>query len=184
MGRLKQHSKSGFTLIELLVVIAIISLLSSALMANISATRAKANDAVRVVTIEAIQTALSLYYDDHGHYPQSSGENSLDTAFLRSLVDGEYLSAMPKDPMNNNYNNFWYRTFRNKVGGSCAQIYEINFDRQRPGTDCPGGIFISATHCHIFYPTGLPCSDPYDLTDGASVPAACLLLEDGTAPCP
>jgi len=67
-----KHTK-GFTLIELLVVVAIIGLLSSVIMASLNSARIKARDAKRAEDIHQIQTAVEMYYNDNGHYPNSSG---------------------------------------------------------------------------------------------------------------
>ena len=61
--------RKGFTLIELLVVIAIIGLLSSIVLASLSAARVRAQDASRKQTIDSVRMALELYYDAYGHYP-------------------------------------------------------------------------------------------------------------------
>lgn len=63
----------GFTLIELLVVIAIIGLLSSVTLASLESAREKGRDAKRASDVRHIQQALSLFYDDNGHYPISGG---------------------------------------------------------------------------------------------------------------
>lgn len=104
------HSKNrGFTLIELLVVIAIISLLSSVVMASVSSARMKSRDARRVEDLRHIRTALELYFDDHGYYPQSgcgwdcNGYRiSYSVASWNALaVDlAPYMSTLPKDPLN------------------------------------------------------------------------------------
>lgn len=67
-SRWSRRSK-GFTLIELLVVISIISLLSSIVLSALNSARHKADDAWRLATLNNIQTALELYYQDHGYYP-------------------------------------------------------------------------------------------------------------------
>lgn len=69
-------NKKGFTLIELLVVIAIIGLLATIVLVSLNNARKKARDIKRIADIKQIQTALEMYYDDHGNYPISGSCNS------------------------------------------------------------------------------------------------------------
>ncbi|OGL85497.1 hypothetical protein A3J03_05485 [Candidatus Uhrbacteria bacterium RIFCSPLOWO2_02_FULL_46_25] len=63
----------GFTLIELLIVIAIIGILSTLAVVSLGNARARARDAKRIADLKQIQTALNLFYDQTGKYPQSPG---------------------------------------------------------------------------------------------------------------
>ncbi len=63
--------KQGFTLIELLVVIAIIGILATLAVVALQNARKNARDAKRIADIKQIQTALELYYNDAGEYPDS-----------------------------------------------------------------------------------------------------------------
>jgi general secretion pathway protein G len=63
--------RPAFTLIELLVVIAIIGVLATISIIALSNARAKARDAKRVGDIKQIQTALELFFNDAGKYPDS-----------------------------------------------------------------------------------------------------------------
>lgn len=103
----KTKSK-GFTLIELLVVIAIISLLSSIVMVSLNSARMKARDAQRVAILGQIRTAIELYFDDKGYYPQSqcgwdcngyhySNDNSWD---VLAADLAPYIKTLSKDPIN------------------------------------------------------------------------------------
>ena len=65
------NRRKGFTLIELLVVIAIIGILASIVLASLNSARAKSRDARRLADINAIEKALTLYYNDHQAYPVS-----------------------------------------------------------------------------------------------------------------
>jgi prepilin-type N-terminal cleavage/methylation domain-containing protein len=73
MNKWMKNNK-GFTLVELLVVISIISLLSSVVMASLNSARAKARDVRRIMDMRQIQTALAMYYDQHGSYPDGDGD--------------------------------------------------------------------------------------------------------------
>src|SRR3989344_812655 len=78
----------GFTLVELLVVIAIIGILASIVMVGLGGAKQKSRDSKRVADIKNIQLALSLYYNDNLQYPTN----------LSSLVSGNYLPVLPRDP--------------------------------------------------------------------------------------
>lgn len=96
----------GFTLIELLVVIAIIGLLSSVILASLNTARAKSRDARRVADMKQIQTALEVYYDAVGSYPnpgwawhsQCVGWGSYTAANVIPGLTPNYMSSFPSDP--------------------------------------------------------------------------------------
>ena len=85
----------GFTLIELLVVIAIIGLLSSIVLASLSTAREKALDAARMSDVKSLETALQMYFNDHGTFPPSSGAQSV-TVLAGPL--SPYIARIPNDP--------------------------------------------------------------------------------------
>lgn len=67
-----KRNQKGFTLIELLVVISIMALLSSIILVTNRKVRATSRDAQRIATLQQIQKALEFYYEDNGHYPDST----------------------------------------------------------------------------------------------------------------
>ena len=69
----KLAKREGFTLIELLVVIAIIGILSAVVLVSLNSARAKSRDARRLADIRQVMTALELYYNDCGQYPNGAG---------------------------------------------------------------------------------------------------------------
>ena len=71
LNKKSSYSLTAFTLIELLVVIAIIALLSTLSVVALNNARAKARDARRLSDVKQISTALELYYNSHGIYPNS-----------------------------------------------------------------------------------------------------------------
>jgi general secretion pathway protein G len=105
------HSlRRGFTLIELLVVIAIIGVLSSVVLASLNSARAKARDAERLSDLHQLQTALELYYGDHGYYPkESAGANGKvgEGAGLDAML-APYLPKIPHDPMGPGNSSYYY----------------------------------------------------------------------------
>jgi prepilin-type N-terminal cleavage/methylation domain-containing protein len=68
----KNIKKYGFTLIELLVVISIIGMISSVVLASINNARKKASNLNVRSTVNAIRTALELYYDTNGKWPSAN----------------------------------------------------------------------------------------------------------------
>jgi prepilin-type N-terminal cleavage/methylation domain-containing protein len=138
----------SFTLIELLVVIAIIGMLSSIVLVSLNSSRAKARDAKRISEIKEIQTALALYYDDHGEYP-GSGEcgatipnggwsNSVECLsndrWLRdSSTDlSDFIGLDPVDPINqlNWPTNAYY--YYSRGYGADKQWYMIIYSLEIP----------------------------------------------------
>ncbi|OGE86140.1 MAG: hypothetical protein A3J48_02250 [Candidatus Doudnabacteria bacterium RIFCSPHIGHO2_02_FULL_46_11] len=102
-----KNKNLAFTLVELLVVIAIIGLLASFTYASVNVARARARDARRHEDIKALQTALQLYYEDNGQYPDSGIPTgilpgwSLSNESTWSTLQTElapYLAQLPIDP--------------------------------------------------------------------------------------
>ncbi|MBI5140306.1 MAG: prepilin-type N-terminal cleavage/methylation domain-containing protein [Candidatus Vogelbacteria bacterium] len=152
--------KSGFTLIELLVVIAIIGILSSVVLVSLTSARAKARDAKRIADIEAIKSALALYYDSNSVYPNTVGD--LTTAGL--------LSATPADPSGGSY---LYAVANGSTDGSLSYHLGATLEQVSEGSgvlatdkDCKSS---AATFCPGF--TAAPTaagSDPDGGFDGSS----------------
>lgn len=87
--------KKGFTLIELLVVIALIGILSTLVIANLNSARERSRDVQRKSDLRNVQTALRLYYNDHGSFPATF------SLWGSPWVDGAttYMSQVPTDPL-------------------------------------------------------------------------------------
>lgn len=93
MTQTNKH-RFGFTLIELLVVISIIGILATLVIANLNAARSRSRDAVRKSDFKNLQTALRLFYNDHGSFPSSLAWGSEWT------VSGiTYMNKLPQDPL-------------------------------------------------------------------------------------
>ncbi len=131
---------AGFTLTELLVVIAIIGTLAGAIVVNLNSAQQQGRDARRKQDIEALQTALELYYNANGQYPTTSSfvysapQQNFQTT-LAVLTGGapgsfQYLSAVPVDPVNNGRpdSGALGYAYRSDGAGSCAgQWYALMY---------------------------------------------------------
>jgi type II secretion system protein G len=99
----------GFTLIELLVVMAIIGTLSTLLVANFNAARERSRDAQRKSDLRNIQTALRIYYNDYGQYPDNSGTriagcggsgtSACSWGSAWTAAGRTYMNTLPDDPV-------------------------------------------------------------------------------------
>jgi len=123
------HNKKAFTLIELLVVIAIIGLLASIVLVSVNKATAKARDAKRLSDMRTILTALELYYDEYGQYPNISADACCngwdqgpcgDDPFIDALVP-KFLSKVPVDPKGGSGTGcYGYAYYRYSAGyGGC-----------------------------------------------------------------
>lgn len=101
---MKNFKQKGFTLIELLVVIAIIGILSAVVLVSLNSARQKSRDARRVSDVRQIMTAMELYYNDNGGYPDQGSANgnptatSVGTTGSTSTEWQDYLAAWPTAP--------------------------------------------------------------------------------------
>lgn len=111
--------QGGFTLIELLVVISIIGILAVLLIANFMGTRERARDTARKSDLRMIKTALMMYYNSCGAYPDDSAvpvteggeiKGCGSTATCASVSNcswgsswemggTSYMKLLPKDPL-------------------------------------------------------------------------------------
>ncbi len=172
-------TERGFTLVELLVVIAIIGFLASTVLASLSEVQAQARDARRIQDLKSIIYALEMYYSKNKHYPCAPLRNSTQSDFLEELVEGNYLSKMPVDPINSGGYIYFYSSFQATPGGDCGQYVMLNYDRETESTQCLyGGKFVSDTHCHIPYPEPLPCDDPWEEVGGGTRTPSCEAIAD------
>ena len=93
--------KKAFTLIELLVAVAIMAVLSTIVMSQFEAARAKSRDNKRIADVAQLQLAIQLYFDRCGVYPTSSG-TTLNLASVSTNCTGikpsTFLNALPVPP--------------------------------------------------------------------------------------
>ncbi|MBY0294116.1 prepilin-type N-terminal cleavage/methylation domain-containing protein [Patescibacteria group bacterium] len=119
----------GFTLIELLVVIAIIGLLSSVVLASLTAARARARDTRRVADLIQVRNALESYYSSNGAYPlpathadggwggwdsECNGGGGLTSSNVIPGLVPSFMPSFPSDPsMNKTANTNCYLYYSN-----------------------------------------------------------------------
>ena len=86
---------SLFFIIIYLVVIAIIGVLATLLLLQLGVARQRARDAKRIADVNQVRTAIELYYDDNGQYPQQATYLGLG-----GDLAPKYLTLLPLDPLN------------------------------------------------------------------------------------
>lgn len=110
--------RTGFTLIELLIVIAIISILSALFFTNFNGARERARDSRRKTDLTQLKSALQLYYNDFGGFPNSGAGSTIagcgaagksvcswtsgstaGSAFSAGNPAATYMGVMPGDPL-------------------------------------------------------------------------------------
>lgn len=92
--RKNMKNKNGFSLVELLVVISIIAVLSAVLVANFMGMRERARDAQKIQDLNAIKSALRMYYNDKQSYPSSGGIGNYCTDCLNIAVGASYMTSI------------------------------------------------------------------------------------------
>ncbi|MCK5059856.1 MAG: type II secretion system protein [Candidatus Pacebacteria bacterium] len=151
-------SNKGFTLIELLVVISIIGLLGSIVLSTLNTARQKSRDAKRKSDIKQLERALAFNYDKYGAYTQpenfwgdcstggttgapggcgSAGDWDANSD-LRDLIADGFISALPKDPLNNSTYKYTYEPWNAGQGGfvQAGQAYDLCATLEAGGNFC------------------------------------------------
>ncbi|MCB9813500.1 MAG: type II secretion system protein [Pseudomonadales bacterium] len=113
---MKQKNKSilGFTMIELLIVIVILGILSVIGLGSFTAAQQKSRDANRKSSLNGIATALEVYYNDHGAYPQGvsgsiygCGVSGVEICVYGAIWQDDnntvYMVQIPTDPRQNSF---------------------------------------------------------------------------------
>ena len=90
---MKAKLKKAFTLIEMLIVVIIIGVLMSALIPRLKGAQERARDTARKANLAQISTALEMYFNDNGVYPDGSCASELADTLIPA-----YLNSIPTDP--------------------------------------------------------------------------------------
>src|SRR3989344_5830519 len=120
----KYCKAKGFTLIELLVVMTIIAILIAVVSASFINAQMKGRDGRRKNDLKSVQSALDLYFETNGKYPDSSSgrircnvtgdlhiiewqdPDPSKTAFICNSIT--YMQQLPKDPAYQDFSGYYY----------------------------------------------------------------------------
>ena len=145
----------GYTLIELLVAVSIAVLLSSIVTVSISAIRKSSRDTQRIQHMQEIQTALKLYHQDFGKYPDEEStpgksgweySNEENSTFISELVGSGYLETEIVDPTNDDQHSYRYYRYPANYRGCEKPFYILGITNMEtsegvadtsPGWSCP-----------------------------------------------
>ena len=139
-NRKKKNLVCGFTLVELLVVIAVISLLASVITSSLGMAKAKARDSKRIRDLNELRTALELYYDEFGQFPNNTDNDAPDSGCWSSWDAGNATNLAAGDPFLQPLidNNFISETPREKMSSVSGQTCLYRYMRATNACGCPG----------------------------------------------
>jgi general secretion pathway protein G len=90
MKKAEEHrAERGFTLLELIIVVTMVGILATIALPRMKDAPRRAAEAVLKADLRTMRDVIDQYYGDKGHYPPS----------LESLVEENYLRAIPVDPI-------------------------------------------------------------------------------------
>jgi general secretion pathway protein G len=120
-GRIKEGEKmrtrffkpgrGGFTLIELIIVIAIITALASMFLPRFLDAQRRSDLAVAQAELATLRTAIVLYHEDTGNYPNGDADITTTATWNNFLLSdpgvlnwkGPYADRITEDPWGNAY---------------------------------------------------------------------------------
>jgi prepilin-type N-terminal cleavage/methylation domain-containing protein len=104
---IKINSQKGFTLIELMVVVSIIALLSSIVIVGLNDARSGAKNSKRNETARQYITALGIYHNEYGNYPEQTpgSENNTTNVCLGNGYPNASCYVIGSHDQNTNVNN-------------------------------------------------------------------------------
>lgn len=149
--------KKAFTLIELLIVIAIIGILAAFMFTNLQGSRERARDARRKGDLNAIQSSLRLYYNDHQSFPLSTSPSynitgaSWGSSFLDSANGTTYMGSVPEDPNTNTGAKYKYYSNGNTYVLAAVLENKSDPDAEESQDRCPSYSSASFTKTETDY---------------------------------
>lgn len=97
----QMSNAAGFTLIELMVAVSIIAILATFGLISYQGASQKARDSIRKKDLNALSTALEIYFQKNNRYIIGSGTCSGDTpVFYNNISSFMSGGSVPKDPVN------------------------------------------------------------------------------------
>jgi|SRR3990167_3868299 len=130
----KMKNNKGFSLTELMIAVSIVGSVASLAGAQMDDILPLARDAQRQANIRQVQTALNLYYNDHGQYPISRDQEptALGWQMIKSILesaDETYMPEVPHDPLDVGQYIFKYQ--------SDGQKFKITYQTEDPLDQSP-----------------------------------------------
>jgi hypothetical protein len=95
-------------------------------------------DGVRATHAKSLKSALERYRSERGHYPAPFPDNAL-TDLKGELVDGGYLTSIPKDPVFGATGKNQYRYVSNS-GGNYGLLFHLGAANAPAGSTCLTGV--------------------------------------------
>lgn len=151
----------GFTLVELLITTTIIALLSTTGLASYSYVRMKARDTKRVSDINAIRSAIEVYFETHSTYPLAGPEGLVLGSENAAVVSDAGITSRAREK-----GNIYLLVPFNVLPGGVPYVYRAKYkDGSLCSQDCPSFEVSFALES----PTGELPAGPHLITDNGFV---------------
>lgn len=130
----KLKNNRGFSLTELIIATSIIGSVATLAGAQMDDILPLARDAQRKGNVHQVQTALNIYYDDHGQYLISQGVEPTIAGWqlIKDVLESPaniYVPEMPHDPLGTDQYVFKY--------WSDGQKFKITYETEDPLDQSP-----------------------------------------------
>ncbi len=128
--------RKAFTLIELIVVIGIIGLIAAISLISLSSVREKSRNTRRVADIKQLHTALEMYYDETGHYPNNINNpiEANGNVYLKQIPT----NPTPRDDGDCKNDDYIYATSSNSASGASSYYLAYCISQEIGGIDAGG----------------------------------------------